>query len=179
MFKSRSEPFTGIRPVLPDGTLAKHFVWSTYAEIDVRRRRVGSALEVFRKSGELWNNGEELQTVGIWSGNRCVLRFKSRDCLWPSLRSFSNRPEWQVVDLALHAYGKVGVSLYDTLGPDSVEYMYVIHLHTLFFFFSRILHAVSTTPPFPSCSPLRPILPSSSQLLPNARASKLSCPLTK
>ena len=28
--------------------------------------------------------------------------------------------EWQIVDLALHAYKKVGVSLYDTLGKDSV-----------------------------------------------------------
>ncbi|KAG8691220.1 hypothetical protein FRC11_005827 [Ceratobasidium sp. 423] len=102
LYKSRNEPFTGVRPVLPDGTLAKHFVWSTYSEIDVRRRRVGSALEVFHRKGELWQNGARLQTVGIWSGNR---------------------PEWQVIDLAVHAYGKVGVSLYDTLGPDSVEYI--------------------------------------------------------
>ena len=29
-------------------------------------------------------------------------------------------PEWQIIDLALHAYAKVGVSLYDTLGKDSV-----------------------------------------------------------
>jgi hypothetical protein len=28
--------------------------------------------------------------------------------------------EWQVIDLALHAYQKVGVSLYDTLGKDAV-----------------------------------------------------------
>lgn len=28
--------------------------------------------------------------------------------------------EWQIIDLALQAYGKVGVSLYDTLGKDSV-----------------------------------------------------------
>ncbi|QRV75225.1 AMP binding enzyme [Ceratobasidium sp. AG-Ba] len=102
VYKSRNEPFTGVRPVLPDGTLAKHFVWSTYTEIDVRRQRVGSALEVYRRNGELWKTSEELQTVGIWSGNR---------------------PEWQVIDLALHAYNKVGVSLYDTLGPDSVEYI--------------------------------------------------------
>ncbi|ELU37014.1 long-chain-fatty-acid-CoA ligase [Rhizoctonia solani AG-1 IA] len=102
LYKSRTEPFTGVRPVLPDGTLAKHFAWSTYAEIDVRRRRVGSALEALRRKGELWQNEPKLQTVGIWSGNR---------------------PEWQVIDLALHAYGKVGVSLYDTLGPDSVEYI--------------------------------------------------------
>lgn len=28
--------------------------------------------------------------------------------------------EWQLIDIALHAYGKVGVSLYDTLGKDAV-----------------------------------------------------------
>lgn len=28
--------------------------------------------------------------------------------------------EWQLIDLAVHAYQKVGVSLYDTLGPDAV-----------------------------------------------------------
>lgn len=28
--------------------------------------------------------------------------------------------EWQIVDIALQTYGKVGVSLYDTLGKDSV-----------------------------------------------------------
>lgn len=27
--------------------------------------------------------------------------------------------DWQVIDLSLQAYGKVGVSLYDTLGKDS------------------------------------------------------------
>lgn len=34
--------------------------------------------------------------------------------------NFTVKTEWQVVDLALHAYKKVGVSLYDTLGKDSV-----------------------------------------------------------
>lgn len=34
-----------------------------------------------------------------------------------------NREEWQVVDLATQAYGLVGVSLYETLGPDVAKYM--------------------------------------------------------
>jgi hypothetical protein len=37
-----------------------------------------------------------------------------------------NREEWQVVDFACHAYGLVGVSLYETLGPDVAQYMSVI-----------------------------------------------------
>ncbi|KAJ2973669.1 hypothetical protein NUW54_g12023 [Trametes sanguinea] len=32
-------------------------------------------------------------------------------------------PDWLIVDLALQAYGKVSVPLYDTLGADSVEHV--------------------------------------------------------
>jgi long-chain acyl-CoA synthetase len=35
----------------------------------------------------------------------------------------ANRPEWQIVDLATQAYSLVSVALYDTLGPDVVEYV--------------------------------------------------------
>lgn len=34
-----------------------------------------------------------------------------------------NRPEWQLVDLATQAYSLVSVALYETLGPDVVEYV--------------------------------------------------------
>jgi long-subunit acyl-CoA synthetase (AMP-forming) len=33
-----------------------------------------------------------------------------------------NRPEWQIVSLAASAYSLVFVSLYETLGPNVVEY---------------------------------------------------------
>jgi long-subunit acyl-CoA synthetase (AMP-forming) len=33
-----------------------------------------------------------------------------------------NRPEWQIVSLAASAYNLVFVSLYETLGPNVVEY---------------------------------------------------------
>lgn len=35
----------------------------------------------------------------------------------------SNRPEWQLVDAAAHAFSLVGIPLYDTLGPTVVEYV--------------------------------------------------------
>ncbi|KAG9318273.1 hypothetical protein JVU11DRAFT_357 [Chiua virens] len=89
----------GHRPVISTKPLKfGPYVWQTYRQVDVRRRKVGSALHELFKSGVL--KAEDLQTVGIWS---------------------QNRPEWQIVDLAMNAYGKVGVSLYDTLGIDSVE----------------------------------------------------------
>ncbi|KDQ16338.1 hypothetical protein BOTBODRAFT_31028 [Botryobasidium botryosum FD-172 SS1] len=101
---SYNDPFLGERPIISRNplTFANKFVWQTYAEVDVRRRAVGSAVEHFFRSGKCAPGVEGLETVGLWSGNR---------------------PEWQIVDLACMAYGKVSVSLYDTFGPDSVEYI--------------------------------------------------------
>ncbi|KIM57625.1 hypothetical protein SCLCIDRAFT_1219315 [Scleroderma citrinum Foug A] len=88
----------GHRPLLSKAPLKfGPYVWQTYREVDVRRRRIGSALHRMFNTGKL--KAADLESVGIWS---------------------QNRPEWQLVDLALQAYGKVGVSLYDTLGKDSV-----------------------------------------------------------
>ncbi|KAI5122041.1 hypothetical protein M0805_006026 [Coniferiporia weirii] len=102
---SANDPFLGHRPVISTNPLkfAGHFVWETYSQIDVRRRNLGSALHKLFAEGVL--GGGELDTVGIWS---------------------QNRPEWQVIDLALHAYAKIGVSLYDTLGKDSVELIHLV-----------------------------------------------------
>ncbi|KAG8901575.1 hypothetical protein FRB99_005208 [Tulasnella sp. 403] len=96
------KPFLGHRPVLSSNplTLANEFTWITYGQVDTRRRHVGSAIELKYREGRYANS--EFETVGIWSGNR---------------------PEWQIVDLACQAYRKVSVSLYDTLGPDVVEYI--------------------------------------------------------
>ncbi|KAG9025975.1 hypothetical protein FS837_004766, partial [Tulasnella sp. UAMH 9824] len=96
-------PFLGHRAVLttePTVTFAPEYTWQTYAEVDKRRRAVGSALESYFKSGKL-QKGSDFEAVGIWA---------------------VNRPEWQITDLACQAYNKVSVALYDTLGPDAVEY---------------------------------------------------------
>lgn len=97
----------GHRPLVSTNPLkfADHYVWLTYREVDVKRREIGSALHTWFQKGVL--GGGEMETVGIWS---------------------PNRPEWQLVEWALNAYGKVGVSLYDTLGKDSVEYI-INHAH--------------------------------------------------
>ncbi|KAG6335217.1 hypothetical protein ID866_3862 [Astraeus odoratus] len=99
----------GHRPLLSKTPLKfGPYVWQTYRQVDVRRRRIGSALHHMFNTGEL--KATDLETVGLWS---------------------QNRPEWQLVDLALHAYGKVGVSLYDTLGKESDSYFLCGHRLTL------------------------------------------------
>jgi len=100
--KSADRPFLGHRPVISTSplTFAKHYVWQTYRQVDEKRRILGSGIDKLFQDGAV--GGGELPTVGIWS---------------------QNRPEWQILDLAFQAYSKVGVSLYDTLGPDSVEYI--------------------------------------------------------
>jgi long-chain acyl-CoA synthetase len=41
--------------------------------------------------------------------------------------------EWQIVDIAIATYGKVDVSIYDTLGKDVVEYL-INHSHVTIIF---------------------------------------------
>ncbi|KAA1474866.1 acetyl-CoA synthetase-like protein [Dentipellis sp. KUC8613] len=109
---ARDLSLLGHRPIVSTNPLkfADHYVWQTWAEVDVRRRHIGSAVHQLFQSGKL--GGGELPSVGLWS---------------------QNRPEWQLVDFALHAYGKVGVSLYDTLGKDSVEHI-INHSHLTIIF---------------------------------------------
>jgi long-chain acyl-CoA synthetase len=60
----------GHRPLVSTQPLkfSDHYVWETYAEVDVRRRNVGSALLPMFKNGEL--GGGDMRTVGVWSQNR-------------------------------------------------------------------------------------------------------------
>jgi len=95
-------PLLGRRPVLSRNPLklADHYVWLDWETVDIRRRYVGSGLRKLFDDGVV--GGRELPVVGIYSPN----------C-----------PEWQLVDLATHAYELVSVSLYDTLGKDTVEFI--------------------------------------------------------
>jgi|ERR1700722_6181864 len=115
-----NKPFLGYRPIISREPLkyADHYVWETYAEVEARRRNLGSALSALFQKGELGGVRGEMNTVGIWSQNRpgmLVLEFHT------SLYNVHVRcVEWQIIDLTLQGYNLVGVSLYDTLGRDSV-----------------------------------------------------------
>lgn len=110
----RHRPLLGHRPLISQNPVkyANHYVWLTFGQVDDRRRYIGSALDHLFKAGEI--GGGEYRTVGLWS---------------------QNRPEWQLVDIALASYAMVSVSLYDTLGKDAVEYI-INHAHTTVVFTS-------------------------------------------
>lgn len=66
---SRDKRFLGQRSVLSTKPLKYGpYVWETYAQVDVRRRHVGSALYQMFAKHEL--GGGEIETVGIWAANR-------------------------------------------------------------------------------------------------------------
>jgi len=104
----------GHRPIISKNplTYADHFVWQSYKTVAVRRKAIGSALYKLFNEGVV--GGGDLKTVGVWS---------------------KNVPNWQVIDLAVHAYNLVGVSLYDTLGKDAVEFI-INHAETSIIFAS-------------------------------------------
>ncbi|GAB4820224.1 hypothetical protein N2152v2_007270 [Parachlorella kessleri] len=86
-------PYLGHRVIDTQGK-AGHYKWMTYREAGEVRSAIGSAMvQLGVPPGSM---------VGLYSVN----------C-----------PEWVLVDAACHAYSIASVPLYDTLGPDTVEYI--------------------------------------------------------
>lgn len=75
------------------------YTWTTYAEVATRAKNFGSGVfELHRRIGiPPGNHG-----VGLWS---------------------QNRAEWQIADIGLITQSLFSVSLYETLGPDTSEFI--------------------------------------------------------
>ncbi|KAG1365446.1 long chain acyl-CoA synthetase 6, peroxisomal [Cocos nucifera] len=76
-----------------DGTVGE-YKWLTYGEAGTSRSAIGSSL--------VYHGIPKGACVGLY---------------------FINRPEWIIVDHACSAYSYISVPLYDTLGPDAVQYI--------------------------------------------------------
>ncbi|PKS12189.1 hypothetical protein jhhlp_001487 [Lomentospora prolificans] len=75
------------------------YVWQTYADVSKRAKNLGAGLvEIHRKAGIT----ADKFGVGLWS---------------------QNRAEWQISDLGIVSQSLFTVSLYETLGPDTTEYI--------------------------------------------------------
>lgn len=75
------------------------YLWETYAQIQTRRRNFG--IGMVQLHAQVGITGKQ-HGVGLWC---------------------QNRPEWQIVDLGCMSQSLYTVSLYDTLGPDTTEYI--------------------------------------------------------
>ncbi|RCI17079.1 hypothetical protein L249_3254 [Ophiocordyceps polyrhachis-furcata BCC 54312] len=90
----------GTRKWLPESrTWADRFEWMTYDQVALRRKNFGAGLvEAVQRAG----CRQSKYGVGLWS---------------------LNRPEWHIADLGLASQSLFSVSLYETLGPDTTEYI--------------------------------------------------------
>lgn len=84
-----------------NGVLAQHYEWQTYEQVDKRINHFGSGLQSFVRE-QLGIKRTGAIPLGVWS---------------------VNRPEWHIADWACSISGFFVVALYDTLGPDAVEYI--------------------------------------------------------
>ncbi|KAK1597612.1 AMP-binding enzyme [Colletotrichum navitas] len=103
------------------------YTWQTYAEVAERRKNFGAGLvEVHQKIGITSDH----YGVGLWS---------------------QNRPEWHIADLGAASQSLFTVSLYETLGPDTTEYI-INH--------ANLTCVITSLPHIPVLLKLSPRLPS-------------------
>lgn len=75
------------------------YVWIDYKTVHERRKNLGAGLRYLH---EKIGVTEDKYGIGLWS---------------------PNRPEWQITDLAAVSQGCYTVSIYDTLGPTTTEFI--------------------------------------------------------
>ncbi|RUS20683.1 hypothetical protein BC937DRAFT_94616 [Endogone sp. FLAS-F59071] len=98
---SKDRPFLGTRSIDPKTGKRGAYVWQTYRQVSYRVNNFGSGLVHLAKTIAGLSKLEQFP-VGLWS---------------------TNRPEWCIADTACSSYNIFTVSLYDTLGPETVEYV--------------------------------------------------------
>lgn len=95
-----NKKFLGWRPWNAQSqTFEPKYVWMTYAEAAERRKNLGAGIvELHKRAGAT----ADKYGVGLWA---------------------QNRPEWQITELALVSQSLYPISLYETLGPETSEYI--------------------------------------------------------
>ncbi|KAI8874904.1 acetyl-CoA synthetase-like protein [Backusella circina FSU 941] len=97
---SKDRPCLGTRSIKNPHTGERGaYVWQTYRQTSHRITNFGSGLINYLEQS---NTNTRQTPIAIWG---------------------VNRPEWTIADLACAAYGMYSVALYDTLGPDTAEYI--------------------------------------------------------
>ena len=108
------------------------YIWQTYGEISKRRTNFGVGLVMLHE--QIGQFGAQYG-VGLWC---------------------QNRPEWQITDLACLSQSLYTVSIYDTLGPDTTEY--IINHASLTAVASSVSHIPTLLKLAPRCPTLKLII---------------------
>ena len=116
----------GYRPYDPVRQRWGNYQWLSYATVQKRRAAFGAGLVSINREAGIT---EQKFGVGLWC---------------------QNRPEWQITDLGCMSQSLFSVSLYDTLGPSTTEY--IINHATL-------PCVVTSLPHIPTLLRLKPRLP--------------------
>lgn len=83
----------------PETNTWSPYIWMDYKTVHERRKNFGAGL---RYVHEQHGFHEDKYGIGLWS---------------------PNRPEWQITDIAASSQGCYTVSIYDTLGPQTTEFI--------------------------------------------------------
>ncbi|EMC96297.1 hypothetical protein BAUCODRAFT_470013 [Baudoinia panamericana UAMH 10762] len=108
------------------------YLWETYAQVQKRRADFGVGLVALHEQAGA--TGVQ-HGVGLWC---------------------QNRPDWQIVDLACVSQSLFSVSIYDTLGPDTTEY--IINHATLTCVCASLSHIPTLLKIAPRCPTLKFII---------------------
>lgn len=95
--RSLNKECLGRRPYNVELGQRGEVVWQTYTQVADRISHFGSGL-----MQTMARHTPNASKIGIWS---------------------ANRPEWTIADLACATQGLYNVALYETLGPDTVQYV--------------------------------------------------------
>ncbi|WVQ80017.1 hypothetical protein IAT38_002118 [Cryptococcus sp. DSM 104549] len=135
---------------------------TTYKEAALRRNAIGSALLSLERTGRLRSNRTpgpspaEVTHPGVpYYGSNNRDKHGARRGWAVGIWS-KNREEWQITDLACQAYGLVGVSFYETLGPDVAQY--ITNHCPLSIVFASANHLSTLIKVAPKCPTLRIIV---------------------
>lgn len=161
MRRSVLPPVAGQDPLDPP-TYGTDLIGTTYSTVQTRRNAIGSALLALEREGRLRVKGDD-ESTPVEITHEGVPAFGDQNRVKAGARRgwavglwSKNREEWQMVDFACHAYGLVGVSLYETLGPDVAKY--ITNHCPLPIVFSSSNHLAELLKIAPECPSLRVVV---------------------
>lgn len=108
----------GVRKRTPDGTVGP-YEWETYGQLSERKKNFGSGVLHLLKTNPFKTSSEAHAKID----NHEQIASAGSEMSFILTQFSHNRKEWIVADLACIDYSITNTSLYDTLGPETSQYI--------------------------------------------------------